>query len=159
VPNYKRANFPAISRGIANRIVIRPEIEDVETAWTLFKNALNTLTKQYIPTITIKNKYSASWIDAEVIRMSHKKKCAYQKWKRTKRQEDKDKFKKLRNNIKNLVNTKYKQYIENITTSLVNNPKRFWTLLKDRTKSKTNPSMLVHDNIEETDPKKTMRYF
>jgi hypothetical protein len=159
VLNYRRANFEAISRGIRQHITMKPHVEDVETAWNILHTLLATLTNQHIPSITIRNKYSPSWIDAEVIKMSHKKKCAYNKWKRSGKNGDKVKYKKLRNKIKNLVSTKYKQHMENITTNLVSNPKRFWTLLKDRTRSKTSPSMLVHQDVEETDPKKLCEIF
>jgi hypothetical protein len=159
VLNYRRANFESIKRGIRQHITQRPHVEDSETAWNILKTTLATLTKQHIPTITIKNKYSPSWIDAEVIKMSHKKKCAYNKWKRSGRPEDRIKFNKLRNKTKNLVSTKYKLHIESITTNLVNNPKRFWTLLKDRTRSRTSPSMLVHQGKEESDPKQLCEIF
>jgi hypothetical protein len=125
VLNYKRADFESIKRGIRQHIILRPNVEDSETAWTILQKTLATLTNQYIPSITIKNKYSPSWIDADVIKMSHKKKCAYNKWKRSGRHEDRTKYKKLRNKIKNLVSTKYKLHMESITSNLVNNPKRF----------------------------------
>jgi exonuclease III len=159
VLNYKRADFESIKRGIRQRITLRPNIEDTETAWAILKATLTTLTHQYIPTVTIKNKYSPSWIDADVIKMSHKKKCAYNKWKKSGKNTDQDKYKILRNKIKNLVSTKYKLHMESITTNLVSNPKRFWTLLKDRTRSKTSPSMLVHQGKEESDPKQLCEIF
>jgi hypothetical protein len=65
----------------------------------------------------------------------------------------------MRNSLKNLINHKYKEYINNTAEGLTENPKRFWTLLKDRTKSKTGPSMLVKDGAEETDTEKMCQTF
>ena len=86
------------------------------------------------------------------IRASHKKNCAHNKSKKTKKPEDEHKFKKIRNQLKNLVSKKYKDYIKNITEHMGVNPKRFWTLLKDRRKSKTSPSVITDNGIDTTDP-------
>jgi hypothetical protein len=151
VLNYKRADFESIKEDILTDETIRDTSNTVEETWQNLKTCITRSTNKNIPTIKIKNKYSPSWIDNEVIHRSHKKKCAFQKWKRTKKKEDEDKYKKLRNNLKNLINYKYKEYINSTAESLTDNPKRFWTLLKDRTKTKTGPSMLAKDGVEESD--------
>ena len=121
--------------------------------WAKLKSRIiMDIARRHIPQITIKNKYSPAWIDAEVIHASHHKKCALNKFKKTKRPQDETRFKHLRNQLKNLVSRKYKEYIANITNNIGTNPKRFWTLLKDRSKAKTSPSIISKDGVDHTDP-------
>jgi len=54
---------------------------------------------------------------------------------------------------------KYKEYISNITDQLSKNPERFWTLLKDRSKSKCSPSILTHKGQDITDSNKKSGIF
>jgi hypothetical protein len=159
VLNYKRADFNAIKEEIRTNPEIMAPGVDVESTWSQIKTCITSATSKNVPTIKIKNKYSPAWIDNEVIHYSHKKKCAFQKWKRTKKKEDEVKYKKLRNGIKNLINRKYTDYINNTAISLTENPKRFWTLLKDRTKSKSGPTMLTSNGQEETNPQRMCQVF
>jgi hypothetical protein len=159
VLNYKRAHFNNIKEDIRTNANITNCGKDVEETWHNLKTCILDTTSKNIPTVKIRNKYSPAWIDNEVIHLSHKKKCAFQKWKRTKKPEDETRYKKLRNNIKNLVNHKYVEYINNTANSLGENPKRFWTLLKDRTKSKSGPTMLTNDGTEETNSKEMCHIF
>jgi hypothetical protein len=50
------------------------------------------------------------------------------------------------------MNQKYKEYIKNLGSDLTDNPKKFWSLLNSRTKSKGSPDKIVHQNKEYTDP-------
>jgi hypothetical protein len=149
VLNYKRADFDSIKNEILENQ--EPKGGNVEETWSNIKQQIDESTCRHIPTIKIKNRYSPAWIDNEVIHRSHQKKCAFQKWKRTKKKNDEDRYKRIRNSLKNLLNFKYKEYLNNMTENMAENPKRFWTLLKDRTKSKTSPTLLVHDEQEVTD--------
>jgi len=152
VYNYKRANFTSIKEDLQNSKGYPNVTDDVETSWSKIKNTISTTTNKFIPKLKIKNKLNPAWIDDEVIHSSHQKKRALNKYKRTNKPEDHNKFKRLRNNLKNLVTRKYKEYINSITDTLGQNPKRFWTLLKDRSKSKSSPDIITHEGQDITEP-------
>ena len=74
VYNYKRANF----NGLRETLNHPPNLKNLnlEDSWKSLKEFIVATTNRYIPQITIKNKVKPAWIDDEVIRMSHQKKCA-----------------------------------------------------------------------------------
>jgi len=157
--NFRRANYDAIKRKLSLKFRADHNTNDTEASWKSLKSIIDTTTKQYIPTINIKNKSNPAWIDDEVIRASRKKKSALKKSKTTKDPKDINKFKQLRNSLKNLVTFKYKEYISNITEHVGTNPKRFWKLLKDRSKSKCSPSVITSDGKDTTDPNEKSTIF
>ena len=55
-------------------------------------------------------------------------------------------FRRLRNSLKTLINTKYNQYILNSSENISTNPKRFWGLVRSRCKNKTLPVELNHED-------------
>jgi len=79
-----------------------------ETQWNLkkIKDTIILTTKRHIPSITIKNRLNPAWIDAEVIHESHSESCALNKSKKSNKPEDRARFKRIRNNLKNLVTCK-----------------------------------------------------
>ena len=150
--NYKRANMVALSEELMNVTYYGNPTDSTNSSWSKFKRRVINLSNRYIPQITIRNKYSPAWIDADVVHASHRKKCALNKSKRTNRPQDKLRFKYLRNQLKNLVSRKYKEHIANITNSIGTNPKRFWTLLKDRSKTQSSPTIITKDGVDHTNP-------
>jgi hypothetical protein len=84
--------------------------------------------------------------------MSKSKDRKYKKAKLSKDKNDWDNYKVARNGLKNLVNRKYKDYIKHLGSDLTDNPKKFWSLLNSRTKTKGSPDRIVHSNIEYTEP-------
>ena len=80
--------------------------------------------------VTIKNKNAAPWIDSDVITASREKEKAYKKAKKSDTKEKWDRYKYLRNRIKNLVSAKYKNYLVDLSNSLSTNPKRFWNFFR-----------------------------
>ena len=53
------------------------------------------------------------------------------------------KFKKLRNKLVNLIRQKSKNFINNLGLSVKENPKRFWSYIKSKTKSSSTPSDIL----------------
>ena len=51
-------------------------------------------------------------------------------------------YRSLRNKLNNLVNSKYLAYINNTVSSITNNPKRLWSLLRIKCKNKNIPDVI-----------------
>ena len=77
--------------------------------------------------------------------MSNKKETAHRKALRCDTPEAWSRYKVLRNKLKNLVNSKYNNFIKESSQDISINPKRFWSLLRAKTKSKNIPENVYFD--------------
>jgi len=153
--NFKRANYEGIRNELTNtNLLSGNDIQEgttiVDSMWSTFKYNLLTIIHRYVPQVRITNPNSAPWIDHEVIKLSQKKKRAYNKAKRSKSTSKWEKFKKIRNAVKRLTETKYKAYIMDLAGNLSSNPRKFWTFLKSRTASKSTPTYITENGIDYT---------
>jgi hypothetical protein len=150
VYNFRRANMEMVKESIKN--IALPTTEDVNVLWVSLKKNVISILNRHIPRIKVKNKRSPPWIDEEVIHMSKSKYKKHKKAKESNDKKDWEIYKAVRNRLKNLVGTKYKDYISNLGSNLLENPKRFWSLLNNRTKSKGSPEKINCNGKEITDP-------
>jgi hypothetical protein len=75
--------------------------------------------------------YSQSWINREVKRLSRKKKCSYDKARRTGNAKDLQRYKHLKQLSTEACRRAYNGYITNIISpDSTENPKRFWGFIK-----------------------------
>jgi len=157
--NFRRANYDNINRDLGTMQLQQDQELSRDCLWNQFKTkVLNTIIA-HVPTVTIKNKTSAPWIDMDVIRLSHKKVCALHKAQKSNLDRHWAKFKRLRNRLKNLVSAKRWDYLRNITDQLSTKPKMFWNLLGSKSKSKSSPTHIIVGNKEVTDPHMKATYF
>jgi len=84
-----------------------------------------------------------------IVHLSNKKDTAHRKAINKDTPEAWDKYKKLRKKLRNLVDAKYKHYIADTTEAVVDNPKRFWGLLKTKTKNKNIPENIHNEDVTE----------
>jgi len=106
VLNYRRANFVCINEDLEIMKETHDTTSSTETQWKKIKDTIILTTKRHIPSITNKNRLNPAWIDAEVIHESHRKSCALNKSEKSNKPEDKARFKRIRNNLENLVTGK-----------------------------------------------------
>ena len=84
--------------------------------------------------------------------MSKQKHSALKKSLRSNNTTDRDNYKAIRNRLKNLVASKYREFINNIAENLTTQPKKCWSLLASRTKSRSTPGHLKDGTKEVSDP-------
>ena len=74
IRNYKKANWARIDYELRNvNWAHHIDCTDINTAWLNFKSILNSICDAHIPKVTIKNKLSYPWYDAEVHKLNRKK--------------------------------------------------------------------------------------
>jgi hypothetical protein len=101
-----------------------------------------------VPKAIIKNKYSAPWIDGDVIHLSNKKNSARLKAKLTNKPTDWNKYKFLNNKLKNLVHKKHKNFLNSCFKDIDYTPKKFWGLVSQKNKKGSLPSeMYLNDQV------------
>ena len=91
----------------------------------------NAALDQHIPKTRITNKRSPPWIDVDIVQMSKQKHSALKKSLRSNNTTDRDNYKAIRNRLKNLVASKYREFINNIAENLTTQPKNvgvYWHL-------------------------------
>jgi hypothetical protein len=142
--NFKRANFDALKEDIINSnltelIAQEDNIDSKLSTWyTTLKNLINS----HVPRTTIKKEHTPPWIDKEVTKQIRRKDSALRKAKKEDTQTNWARFRRFRNRLKNLITTKHREYLQNICDNITSNPKRFWSYIKSKTKSRGLPTFL-----------------
>jgi hypothetical protein len=151
--NLKRANFQQLKTDITqadltNKISEETNINNKLSSWaTTFKDLINL----HVPKITLKNAHTPPWIDAQVIKGIRKKNSALKQAKKHDSQTLWNKFARIRNRIKNLISDKHKTYLYTICDNISSDPKRFWSFIKSKTKSRGLPTFLYNNLREKVD--------
>ena len=143
VYNFKKANFDELRSCLADANLDQTLLDsNINTNWSKWLSTVTRCVDTIIPKVAVKNSTSPPWIDSEILHLSNKKETL---WRRTKRSGSlylKEKLRKLTNNLKNLVESKYYQFINNARSDLFNNPKRFWSIFQTKTKSRSLPKVI-----------------
>ena len=136
--NFNRADMDGLRRDIGK--IVLHHWNTVEDKWYHLKNKIMKSLDNHVPRTRITNKKSPPWIDQDVTQMSKRKHDALIKSIKTKSTVDRDHYKSIRNRLKNLVSSKYREFLYNISENMITQPKKFWNLLASRTKNKSTPN-------------------
>ena len=154
VLNLKRANHDQIYTDILDSRLAESfnEIDDVNDIWTNWKQRLLNIANKNIPKITVCNSDNPPWMDKALVQQLRRKNHALRRAKSLDTNEAWAKFKLLRNRLKNQISYKHRAYLFNLCESLHDNPKKFWTMLKSQTKSKSSPTKIIFNGYEGNTP-------
>ena len=148
VYNYRKADWIGLRSAISNSNlgeILRTYSSDISQACEQWTVTFREIIDKYIPRHKIKNINSPPWIDGDVLHLSNKKETAHRKAIKKNTPESWNKYKRLRNKLRNLVDFKYDKYIEDSTAAVCDNPKRFWGLLRSKMKNKNTPLNLYDE--------------
>ncbi|KAI8499866.1 hypothetical protein Bbelb_221830 [Branchiostoma belcheri] len=118
---------------------------DIDSAWQTWRSTVQAAMVKYIPSRQLKNSSTPPWVDSEVRHVRHKKYTAWKKAKRTDKPVHWAKFRKLRNKLKNILSSKYRNFLDGLSSSLQESPKRFWSFVRAKAKAKSLPSVVKND--------------
>lgn len=82
------------------------------------------------------------WMTGETLNHIKKKRHAWNKYMATKRNDDYEEYKRVRNTTNEVVKNSKRSYEKSISQKSKNEPKHFWRYVKSKTKSKTGVSNL-----------------
>ena len=91
--------------------------------------ALNT----YVPKVNCKHANRPPWITSDLAKAINKKKTLWRSIKKSKTPAKMEKFRKLRQHIKNRIRLERRNYIKTIASEIHTNSKRFWTFFSFKT--------------------------
>ena len=116
--NYHLSQAPLMDSIIDN-------IDNLDLAWAQWKLVVLKVLRENVATKLVKNKNSSPWIDAEVIHNSNIKKRLFHVAKHSNNPNDWDFYKRHSNRLKNMVYSKYNNFLNDIYTDMDINPKKF----------------------------------
>ena len=121
---------------------------DIDTAWKTWKSELTRIIDAHVPKVKARSSESPPWIDGEVMHLLKRKETARRAAKRSARASSSlwDKFKQLRKESKHLIDIKYKEYTKTLGDNIKNNPKRFWSYFRSKTKTDSIPAKVSYNN-------------
>ena len=145
VYNYKQADFDKIKQALnaADLSKVLSESENVHSAWENWLQTVSSIIEMHVPKLHIRDKNLPEWFDKEVIHLRNIKNTAWRRAHLKNTHASWAKFRKVRNKIVNLVRQKSKKFINDLGFSVKENPKRFWSFVKSKTKSSSVPSDII----------------
>ena len=109
-----------------------PNNFSVEENSVLIENFISTTIEKYIPSKMSKNKESYPWITRKVKRAQNKRDRLYQKAVKTRCPEKWSKYKQSEKEAKDQIRSSHRQHLNDfIGDNLVDNPKPFWSYIKN----------------------------
>ena len=158
VYNFKSFNYSLLRQKFfdlnLNRICndLAENVDYLVEVWTA---RVKGVIDNTVPKIRLKSRNTPPWIDADVRHMSNMKETARRKAKRTNSATMWAKYRHLRNQLKNKVQSKYKEYIRCETEHIMSSPKRAWSIMHTKLKSKNIPhSMTFNEKISDDSKEK-----
>ena len=159
IRNYKKANWREINIAL-NRINWDNHIDylDIDTAWNNFKETLNSICNQHIPSITIQQKQNLPWFDSDIHKLCLKKERLRQKYKHSHKTEHYKKYSETRKDIKAAIKSKMRA-----TLNDPSNPnaltKKFWSYVKNISNSSRIPDSIYRNGVYANDHRKQADLF
>jgi hypothetical protein len=154
---YKKANWDKVRQDITtletefyNR---RPLEKSVEENWSFLKEGVIEAMKNNIPTKRVSGKYNLPWFTREAKHLHQKKKRAYQRAKKTKKNKDWIHFRHLRKAFQQILRRAHWDYLNSILDPEEDRTsKNLWSYIKSKRQDNSGVSALKSDGKLITDP-------
>ncbi len=134
--NYKKADFIGLNDHMLNSSSLffssNPENRSVEENWISFKHALSDGINQFIPQKSSRPRFNLPCITLNIKREMRRKDRLHKKAVQTKKSQHWNSFKYQRNYVSKLIKESHVNYLNKIIgSSLTENPKKFWSYVKN----------------------------
>lgn len=160
---YDRGNYQSMNIEIANKDWDSIKHADINIYAKNLTEYLSQVAKNHIPNKTIKiNQSDPSWLSSNIKKLMRKRKRLYDKYRKTKRISDFEKYKQIRNKINNEIRRAKQNETRKLADRLQDNTltaKDWWRTLKPLIKPSENSSIpplmknnkLYSDNISKAE--------
>lgn len=152
---YDKANF----QGMRNELSTfdwenEMQNKDVNEKWSVFKERLLSIQDKYVPKRkprTTSDRKGKCSIDLKTLKTIRKKHRCWARYMETRDAERYREYCKLRNQVKTLTRKAVKSKEKEIASEIKENPKKFWSYVNSKTKTRTGISDLVMNNDNNTE--------
>ena len=130
---WKRANIEGIKEDVANFVegFNQTVFENIEQMWKLYKDKLlEILTNKHVPSKMTTTKFTHPWINTDIKKFVRRKNNAHKKARKTRK--DRDRYKYLQKQSQWEIGRAHQEYMNDISLSFTETPKRFWSFLKSK---------------------------
>jgi len=136
--DYSRGDVEGL-RGALSPIDLSTTLDhaNINLDWLQRKDTFLAAVADYIPSRRLKGRNPVPWINGPILNLIKKKNCVRQKLKRSPTCYLKEKFKNLRTGIKLMLREQRDKFFGSLESDINRNPKRFWSILKQKSKSLT----------------------
>ena len=136
--DFRKANYVEM-RGHMARVDWADKYgeSDVEECWSVFKELIAQITDNFVPLKRKRNNNTPPWMDKEVRNAIKEKKRAWDKWKRTRADDDKNVYKKWEKKVKKMVHNKKNSLERQVARECKDDPKRFYSFVNSTRKSRS----------------------
>jgi len=154
VYDFKNANYQNLKTELQNHNLLT-QLNDLATAdskWDYWKMTILGAINNNIRKITIKHNDTPPWMTKPLLQLIRRKNIALKRAKSLDSPDTWQKFKRVRNRVKNMIGYKQRSYLFTLCNTLRENPKAFWTLLKSQSKSNSTPTKMFFNGKEANTP-------
>ena len=124
---------------------------DINDDWRNWKDTFLATVSNHIPTAKLRSRRNVPWMNSAMIHNIKKKNTLRRKLKKSPTSVNlRKKFKHLRATIKKMLRESWANYVNSICDDHGNNPKRFWSLFKLKSKSCNVPEKVSMRSREDT---------
>ena len=121
--------------------------KSLEENWTFLKDFLSEMVEVYVPLKRNRSGRAPAWIDSEVKQAVREKKKAWDRWKKTRKEEEKTNYKKWEIKVKKLVKNRKNTLERQIARDCKSNPKRFYSFINSARRSRSSVGPLISDGV------------
>ncbi|KAJ3655426.1 hypothetical protein Zmor_014558 [Zophobas morio] len=151
--NFRKADLSLLYESMLNTdFSFLDACVDVNKVVDNLYKKLEPLFSSFVP---IKRKPSRAyppWYNGQVISNLKMKEKAWQKYKRNKTTESYNALKSICATVKLLIRTSYKEYLQNITSDIKRDPKKFWKFIKNKSNHACIPANMFYNDNELSNP-------
>ena len=158
--DFRKSNFIEMRRR-TNQIdwVDTFDERDTEDCWAILKGFIDEMIEDFVPLRRKRSGRAPAWMDAEVKKAIREKKKSWDKWKRTKKEEDKKEYKKWETKVKKMVQNRKNGLERQIAKDCKSNPKRFYSYVNNARSSRSTIGPIKKNGELVVDPKEQANVF
>ena len=123
--------------------------KNVDTQWRVFTEHLNKATNTFIPKKKIRttkpSKKNGIHLNRKTLTKMRRKERLWKKYRDGKDERVFEQYKRVRNQVRKLSRNAVKKYEQDIAMAAKENPKRFWSYVKTKSKTKSSIANLYKD--------------
>lgn len=143
--DYDKADYASINREI-NNLNLNLNNDDVNNNANELNIALNEILEKYVPKKTITKLSCPVHFDKSLRMLRNKRNKAFNKYKRTKNNNDYNIFLQLRNQFKEHEEQAIKLHKQKVILNSIDDPKQFWNLINEKRKGTGYPLSMSLDS-------------
>ena len=145
---FKNADFDSLNKDLS-LLPLSAGVEEISTpedlneAWKQWSDLVFAAIDTHISKAPRRGANKPPWINKELAKAINKKKTLWRRIRKSKNAQMLEKFRKLRQSIKNWIRHERKAYLREIANEAFTNPKRFWSYFKFKNKKSPIPESVT----------------